>query len=193
MNSIEDFLSIIPNTIPNAFDIYKKSHQMYIENNLKDAKKYQKLNYLLHNSVIYYDCKIGDEVNFAYGGIGTVIHKDAIIDDFCVLGTNITIGGKAGGKERNIDNSCVPRLDKYVVVSTGSKIIGGITIGCFSIIGANSVITKNIEPFSIVVGNNKIIGKIDEQKFLDMKNNWTCFKNKSEDDILKIFRLFYKS
>lgn len=111
----------------------------------------------------------------------------------CVLGTNITIGGKAGGKERNIDNSCVPRLDKYVVVSTGSKIIGGITIGCFSIIGANSVITKNIEPFSIVVGNNKIIGKIDEQKILDMKNNWTCFKNKSEDDILKIFRLFYKS
>jgi len=191
MNSIEDILPYLPAGIPSAFDIYKKSHQMYLENNLNAAKKYQQLNYLLHSSVIYFDCKMGDGISFAYGGIGTVIHRNAIIDDFCVLGTNITIGGKSGGKEKNIDNSLVPQLGKYVVVSTGSKILGGISIGCFSIIGANSVITKSIEPFSIVVGNNKIIGHINEEKLLEMKSSWTCFKNKSEDEILKIFRKFY--
>lgn len=38
-------------------------------------------------------------------------------------------------------------------VGEGVVILGGVTIGHHSIIGANAVITKDIPPYSVVIGN----------------------------------------
>jgi len=46
-----------------------------------------------------------------------------------------------------------------VWIGCSSTIIRGVTIGDGAVIGANSVITKDVEPYSVVVGNNRVLRK----------------------------------
>lgn len=51
-------------------------------------------------------------------------------------------------------------IEDDVWIGTGSIILGGIKIGKGSIVGAGSVVTKSVEPYSIVAGNpSKLIRK----------------------------------
>ena len=60
------------------------------------------------------------------------------------------------------------KIGEYVFIAPGSKINPGVTIGNGSIISSNSVVKKNVPPFSIVEGNNnKIVG---DTKKLDRFN-----------------------
>jgi acetyltransferase-like isoleucine patch superfamily enzyme len=45
-------------------------------------------------------------------------------------------------------------IEDGVWIATNSIILGGVTIGKNSIIGANTVVTKDIPPYSIVVGSS---------------------------------------
>jgi serine O-acetyltransferase len=48
-------------------------------------------------------------------------------------------------------------LEEGVVVSTGAKVLGPITVGAWSVIGANAVLTEDVPPFSTVFGHNRIL------------------------------------
>lgn len=64
------------------------------------------------------------------------------------------------------------KIEKYVFVGAGSKIFPGVTIGKGSIVSANSVVTKDIPPFSIVRGNPaEIVGDVRnlDKRFLEDK------------------------
>ena len=103
------------------------------------------IQFLLFNSSVPYQCTIGKNTKFAYGGIGVVIHKRAIIGNNCIIGQGITIGGKSKKYQ-------VPKIGNYVYISAGVRIIGNVTIGNNVIIGANSVVTKDIPNNCIVAG-----------------------------------------
>lgn len=100
---------------------------------------------LLHNSAIYCETSIGKGTQFGYGGIGVVIHKRAVIGKNCIIGTNVTIGGRSKSKQ-------VPRIGDDVYIATGAKVLGDITIGDNSVIGANAVVLNDVPPNSVVVG-----------------------------------------
>lgn len=118
------------------------------------------LNYLLHNSYIPSKAKIGKDTKFAYGGIAVVIHDKAVIGRHCLLGQGITIGGKSGSLG-------VPVIKDNVHISTGAKILGDITIGHDSIIGANAVVINDVKPYSVVAGMPaKTICMITEENFI---------------------------
>ena len=54
-------------------------------------------------------------------------------------------------------------IKKSVSIGANATILCGITIGEYALIGAGAVITKDIPPFSLVVGNpGKIIGTVDK-------------------------------
>lgn len=56
------------------------------------------------------------------------------------------------------------RLGKNVWIGAGAVILPGITIGDNSIVGAGSVVTKDVEPDTIVAGNPaRVLRKITEQ------------------------------
>jgi len=81
-------------------------------------------------------------------GTGTVIGETTVIGKNCVLFHNVTLGGtgKHGGKRH-------PTLEDNVYVGTGAVILGAVTVGENSRVGAESFIfMKDIPPNSTVVG-----------------------------------------
>jgi serine O-acetyltransferase len=80
-------------------------------------------------------------------GMGVVIGETSIVGDDVTLYQGVTLGGT--GKERGKRH---PTVRDNVVVGAGAKILGNITIGKNSRIGAGSVVLRNIPDDSTVVG-----------------------------------------
>jgi serine O-acetyltransferase len=80
-------------------------------------------------------------------GMGVVIGETTIVGDNCLLYQGVTLGGtgKAHGKRH-------PTLGQNVVVGAGAKVLGAITVGANTRIGAGSVVLRNVEADSTVVG-----------------------------------------
>ncbi len=83
--------------------------------------------------------------------IGVVISKFATIGKDCVIYQNVTIGGR--DFIQNGDPKNYPHIGDNCIIYPGAFIVGPITIGENSVIGANSVVVSNIPPNSIVGGN----------------------------------------
>ena len=78
---------------------------------------------------------------------GIVIGETAIIGNDCLIYQGVTLGGVSLDKGKRH-----PTLEDGVVVGAGAKILGNITIGKGSKIGANSVVVKDVPPNSTAVG-----------------------------------------
>ncbi|PHR95613.1 MAG: serine acetyltransferase [Blastopirellula sp.] len=78
-----------------------------------------------------------------YGGI----FVRAKIGSNCSIGQGVTFGSKGAGKSNGW-----PTVGDNVYVGAGAKIIGAITIGKGSVIGANAVVTKDVPENSLAVG-----------------------------------------
>ncbi len=103
---------------------------------------------------IHPGAKIGKGV-FIDHGMGVVIGETSEIGDRCLLYQGVTLGGtgKESGKRH-------PTLESNVVVGAGAKVLGGISVGTNTRIGAGSVVVKNVAANSTVVG---IPGRIVHQ------------------------------
>jgi serine O-acetyltransferase len=92
-------------------------------------------------------------------GMGVVIGETAIIGDDVLLYQGVTLGGT--GLEKGKRH---PTIGSNVVVGTGAKVLGNITIGDNSYIGANAVVIKDVPPNSTVVGVPGRVTKQDGKK-----------------------------
>ena len=55
-------------------------------------------------------------------------------------------------------------VKKSASIGANATIVCGVTIGEYSLIGSGAVVTKNVDPFSLVVGNpGRVIGKVDKK------------------------------
>jgi serine O-acetyltransferase len=80
-------------------------------------------------------------------GMGVVIGETAEIGDDVTLYHGVTLGGTSLEKGKRH-----PTLEDRVVVGAGAKILGAITIGSDTRIGANAVVVKSVPTNSVVVG-----------------------------------------
>ncbi len=80
-------------------------------------------------------------------GMGVVIGETAEIGEDVTLYHGVTLGGVSWKKEKRH-----PTIGNHVVIGAGAKILGPITVGDNSRIGANSVVVKDVPPNSVVVG-----------------------------------------
>ena len=93
-------------------------------------------------------------------GMGVVIGATTIIGDDVLLYQGVTLGGT--GKEHGKRH---PTLGDNIVVGSGAKILGNINIGSNSRIGAGSVVTHDIPPYSVAAGNPaKVLRTIDNNQ-----------------------------
>jgi len=87
-------------------------------------------------------------------GMGVVIGETSKIGNNVTIYHNVTLGGIAPSINSNDqrDMKRHPTLKDNVVVGSGAQILGPITIGENSLIGSNSVITKNVSEKSVMAG-----------------------------------------
>lgn len=89
-------------------------------------------------------------------GMGVVIGETAIIGDDVTIYQGVTLGGT--GKEKGKRH---PTVGNNVVIGTGAKVLGNITIGDNSYIGANAVVIKDVPANSTIVG---VPGRVTKQE-----------------------------
>src|SRR4030042_648866 len=80
-------------------------------------------------------------------GMGVVIGETAELGDEVTLYHGVTLGGTSLQKGKRH-----PTLEDRVVVGAGAKILGAITIGADTRIGANAVVVRSVPANSVVVG-----------------------------------------
>lgn len=92
-------------------------------------------------------------------GMGLVIGETAEIGDDCLIYHGVTLGGtgKDVGKRH-------PTIGNNVLIGTGAKVLGPITIGSGSRVAANSVVLKDIPENSTAVGIPARVVRLAGQK-----------------------------
>ncbi len=95
---------------------------------------------------IHPGAKIGRRF-FIDHGMGVVIGETCEIGDNVTIFQGVTLGGT--GKEKGKRH---PTLDDNTLVATGAKVLGSITVGRDSKVGAGSVVLHDVPPNSTVVG-----------------------------------------
>ncbi|KGX85404.1 serine O-acetyltransferase [Pontibacillus litoralis] len=95
---------------------------------------------------IHPGAKIGRRF-FIDHGMGVVIGETCEIGDYVTIFQGVTLGGT--GKEKGKRH---PTLKDHALVATGAKVLGSITIGENSKVGAGSVVLRDVPDHSTVVG-----------------------------------------
>jgi serine O-acetyltransferase len=107
---------------------------------------------LVYAARIPAEADIDPSVHFSHNALAVVVTKKASIGPRCQIGMHVLLGSswpREGG----------PRLEQDVVVMCGARVIGPITVGRGSVIGANAVVLQDVPPHSLVVGVPGIVKK----------------------------------
>jgi len=103
--------------------------------------------------------EIGDGTTFAYGGQGVHLHPDTRIGKNVVICEQVTIGGRA-------PHTGAPVIEDECRIGVGARILGPITIGRGSAVGANAVVLEDVPPGSVVAG---VPGRV-VRRSIDIRN-----------------------
>jgi UDP-2-acetamido-3-amino-2,3-dideoxy-glucuronate N-acetyltransferase len=120
------------------------------------------------DQVNIFGCFIGDDTfigPFVEITRGVAIGKNCKIESHSFICTAVTIEDDVFiGHGVMFTNDLYPQVDRSVVylpiyvkkgvsIGTNATIVAGVIIGQYAVIGAGAVITKDVPPFSIAVGN----------------------------------------
>ncbi len=125
---------------------YRISHRLYRSGFRAFARIIMGVNQLFTNIDIHPGATIGRRV-FIDHGFGVVIGQTTVIEDDVLIYQGVTLGGVSltPGKRH-------PTIKSGVVIGAGAKVLGNITIGSNSKIGANSVVVREVPDNSTAIG-----------------------------------------
>jgi len=113
------------------------------------------------NSVIDYGCRIGSHVK---------IHANCYVAQFTVLEDDVFFApGVSVANDIHPDcafsGECMrgPYIERGVQVGVNVTLLPYIRIGAYSVIGSGAVVTEDVPPYSVVVGNpGRVVRRRDE-------------------------------
>ena len=147
-------------------------------------------NVRIHAFTNLYGCEIGDEtkvgtfVEIQRGAkVGrrckisshTFICAGVQIEDEVFVGHNVTFTNdlypratrRDGSLQTDQDWTCVPtRVRRGASIGSGATLLCGITVGENAVVGAGSVVTRDVEPNTVVAGNPARVLRILESASL---------------------------
>lgn len=125
---------------------YRISSRLYRKGFRSIARLLMGINQMITNIDIHPGATIGRRV-FIDHGFGVVIGQTAIVENDVLIYQGVTLGGVSltPGKRH-------PTIQSGVVIGAGAKVLGNITIGANSKIGANSVVVRNVPENSTAIG-----------------------------------------
>ena len=177
------FLSLIKNSeLANTVKIYPFSR---ISNSKIDANSYVSYGCVINNSKIGKFCSIAQNVK-----IGLGIHPTNFISISPVFYSPKNPLGESFSKQQKFIEAKPVTISHDVWIGTNVTIIDGVHIGIGSIIGANSVVTRDVPPYSIVGGvpakeikkrfSPEICKKLLKSQWWNMPNSFFEIKEISE-------------
>jgi len=96
---------------------------------------------------------------------GVQIWDGMVIEDDVFIGPNVTFTNDIQPRSKQYPEHYLKTIiKKGASIGANATILPGITIGEYSLIGAGSVVTKDVEPFTMVYGNPAMIKGIVDEK-----------------------------
>ena len=184
----------------NNFFVHKSS---YIDENVKIGEN-TKIWYFSHvqsGATIGKNCILGQNVNIANNvKIGNnvkiqnnvSVYEGLVIEDYVFCGPSVVFTNilhpRSEFPQQGTDFYLKTIVRKSASIGANSTIVCGNNIGKYAMIGAGSVVTKDVKPFSLVYGNPaKFICWVDKKGkklSFDDKGVSLCKKFKFENDYL---------
>lgn len=125
---------------------HRIANRLYTKGYKKLARAMVGLGSIFTKTDIHPAATIGRRV-FIDHAIGVVIGATAIVEDDVLIYQGVTLGGVSLNKGKRH-----PTIKSNVVIGSGAKVLGNITIGANSKIGANSVVVCDVPDNSTAVG-----------------------------------------
>lgn len=131
--------------------------------------------HIMRGAKIGSNCSLGQNVNIGGKAIigngvkiqnNVSVYDDVIVEDDVFLGpsmvfTNV-INPRAFVQRKNEYKQTV--LKKGCSIGANATIVCGVTIGEYALVGAGSVVTKDVPPYSLVYGNPaRVHSKVDKE------------------------------
>lgn len=155
---------------------YRFAHFFYIKNYKRIARVISGISQFLTGVDLHPGAKLGRRI-FIDHAIAVVVGETAIIGNDVIIYQGVTLGGTSLDKNAKRH----PTIEDGVVIGSGAKILGNITIGKNAKIGANAVVLKDVGENLTAVGipayikefqinQKERIQKLEERiKFLEEK------------------------
>lgn len=125
---------------------HRISHALYKRKFYFLARYFSQLTRFWTQIEIHPGAQIGTGV-FIDHGSGVVIGETAVVGNDVTIYQGVTLGGTALEPVKRH-----PTIGDRVIIGSGAKVLGNITIGSDTRIGANAVVTKSVKDHSVVVG-----------------------------------------
>ena|SRR5689334_3183760 len=129
-----------------ALFFYRMSHALWTSGLKSPGRLVSNLGRFYTGIEIHPGAKIGRRF-FIDHGMGVVIGETAEIGDDVTIYQGVTLGGTSSRKEKRH-----PTVEDWVLIGVDATILGPVTIGRNSKIGAGSVVVNDVPPDSTVVG-----------------------------------------
>lgn len=130
-----------------ALIYHKIAHKLYLRNRLFLARAISQWARKKTGIEIHPGAKIGKHL-FIDHGMGVVIGETAVVGDNVTIFHGVTLGGT--GNEKGAKRH--PTVEDNVIIGSGAKILGPITIGKGAKVGANAVVLDDVPAYATAVG-----------------------------------------
>jgi serine O-acetyltransferase len=125
---------------------YRVAHRLWIWRWYLVARIYSQLVRSLTGVEIHPGATVGRRL-FIDHGMGVVIGETAVVGDDVLLYHGVTLGGTSSVPERRH-----PTIGDRVTIGAGASVLGPVTIGNDSIVGANAVVVRDAPENSVLTG-----------------------------------------
>lgn len=126
---------------------YRFAHFFYTKNFKRLARVISGISQFLTGVDLHPEAKLGRRVFIDHAN-GVVIGQTAIVEDDVLIYQGVTLGGTS--LEKSVKRH--PTIKKGVIIGSGAKVLGNITIGENAKIGSNAVVVKDVGAGLTAVG-----------------------------------------
>ncbi|EHW6113241.1 serine O-acetyltransferase [Campylobacter coli] len=158
---------------------YRFAHFFYTKNFKRTARIISGISQFLTGVDLHPGATLGRRIFIDHAN-GVVIGQTAVIEDNVLIYQGVTLGGTS--LEKGIKRH--PTIKKGVIIGSGAKVLGNITIGENAKIGSNAVVVKDVGANLTAVGIPAYI--VEERR--KNKENTRAVDANCEDKLEKLER-----